>query len=790
MFNKKSKIMKKLATLVIAMLAFHFMSAQVYISQNFTGVMWPPMGWSVINQTGNWSRSQTNNAGGDVPEARFRSTPIFTGNSRLVSPTANTSAATQLIVKFKHAVDHNSGSYTIGLSTRSGGSSGTWNNVWTQVVTADVPAQEVMVIVNNDDVGASNFQIGLFFEGNSQNTNFWYIDDIEVSAFTPVNLDAALIAIDVPDLVVGETDVDGKVMNLGNTTINSLEIKWQLDQGAINTTNFTGLNLSTGMVYNFVCDQTINVDPGSYLLKVWIAKVNGAVGDDNPNNDMLEKNISVLEQLIQRFPLFEEFTSSTCPPCATFNNNVMNPFYNQYSQNFALIKYQMNWPGAGDPYYTAEGGVRRTYYGVNAVPSMWIEGANVGLNWGAVETAYQNAMNELAFMEIYAQHIIDEDDVTVNATIIPHVTANNVRAHIVVVEETTYGNVGTNGETSFKHVMMKMLPNANGTLVNLVAGVPIELSYSHDMSTTFVEEMDDLLVVVFVQDTDKSIFQSAYSEEVTSFILPGDANCDGLIDVLDVVATVSYALGNNPQPFCFDNADINGDGVIDVIDVVGVVNIVLGGSKSANIPIKSLPAHFFLNEKGINFESDGTVAGLQFDLTGVEISDLQFMLQGYEFAVSKQEGQLTGIVFSFDNTPLPAGKVELFRFNREPINLHAGDIVAANVNANPVKVITHQEGNSLLLIEAYDVSLYPNPTHGHFSIEAFLPHTSETRISLTDIMGREIKLIHNGLLNEGTHRFESQGEQLSVGMYFLQVQSAPYAQGDLVFSRNIKLIVK
>jgi len=119
--------MKKIFTLAVALMVFHLMSAQVYISQNFTGVMWPPMGWSVINQTGNWSRSQTNNAGGEVPEARFRSTPIFTGNSRLVSPTANTSAAPQLLVKFKHNVDHNSGSYTIGVSTRSGGSSGTWN---------------------------------------------------------------------------------------------------------------------------------------------------------------------------------------------------------------------------------------------------------------------------------------------------------------------------------------------------------------------------------------------------------------------------------------------------------------------------------------------------------------------------------------------------------------------------------------------------------------------------------------------------------------------------------------
>ena len=34
----------------------------------------------------------------------------------------------------------------------------------------------------------------------------------------------------------------------------------------------------------------------------------------------------------------------------------------------------MSWPGSGDPYYTAEGGDRRAYYNVNAVPDFIIDG--------------------------------------------------------------------------------------------------------------------------------------------------------------------------------------------------------------------------------------------------------------------------------------------------------------------------------------------------------------------------------------------------------------------------------
>ncbi len=57
---------------------------------------------------------------------------------------------------------------------------------------------------------------------------------------------------------------------------------------------------------------------------------------------------------------------------------------------------------------------------------------------------------------------------------------------------------------------------------------------------------------------------------------PGDSNCDGVVNVLDVVVSTNYILGGNPQPFCFINADVNNDGIINILDLVGTVNIILG----------------------------------------------------------------------------------------------------------------------------------------------------------------------------------------------------------------------
>lgn len=57
----------------------------------------------------------------------------------------------------------------------------------------------------------------------------------------------------------------------------------------------------------------------------------------------------------------------------------------------------------------------------------------------------------------------------------------------------------------------------------------------------------------------------------------GDANCDGAVNVLDIITIANYFVGNEPDPFCFENADVNGDGLINVLDLVLTVEIFQGG---------------------------------------------------------------------------------------------------------------------------------------------------------------------------------------------------------------------
>ena len=220
-------------------------------------------------------------------------------------------------------------------------------------------------------------------------------------------------------------------------------------------------------------------------------------------------------------PLFELFTSSTCGPCVEANEILDEIFENNPSE-YSSIKYQMDWPGNGDPYYTEEGGVRRAYYGVYSVPDLYINSEKLDPVTSITQEIFDDYAAQMTNMEIeITQAFIDEDNlISVEAEISALTNYEaGLTAYLVVVEKKTFNNVGTNGETEFHNVMMKMLPDAIGTeLDDLTAGEIVTLSESFDMDETFMETPNDLAVIVFVQDnSDKSVIQSEMVDVVGEF---------------------------------------------------------------------------------------------------------------------------------------------------------------------------------------------------------------------------------------------------------------------------------
>ena len=229
---------------------------------------------------------------------------------------------------------------------------------------------------------------------------------------------------------------------------------------------------------------------------------------------LFAQNKNTMEEVPLK-PLFEMFTSSTCYPCA-YANPIIDELMDANPGSHSLIKYQMNWPGAGDPYYTAEGGVRGTYYNVVGVPDLFVNAQDEDPSGVTQEIydSYQLWTTSLEIEVVTAE--IDLDNVIsieANLNALDDYDAGLI-AHVVVVEKLTAGNVATNGEITFHNVMMKMLPDASGTILPALSNGSTEtLSFTFDMDNTFMETANDLRVIIFVQDdSDQSLIQSEQVE--------------------------------------------------------------------------------------------------------------------------------------------------------------------------------------------------------------------------------------------------------------------------------------
>lgn len=506
--------MKKIYLLIVFAFLANISFSQSHLNVDFSDGTVPPTGWTVDEHSTNWRKSMTQHAGSDSPEMMLHYYPVFNGSTKLISSTIDLTGKTLLRMEFKQMLDHYTGTYKIGVSTRSGG--GDWNNVWEKDVTASIAAETVNFAIDNSDVGKSDFQICFTFAGNSNNLNAWYIDDIRL--FTPYETDASLSKITVPKYnKMGNVPVTAKIQNDGVNALTSFDVNWTLNEGNTHTKNVTGQNLATGDMYDFTADDQMDLQAGEHTLKVWISNVNGSGNDGNQVNDSKETVIQGATESVQRFPLLEEFTSSTCGPCANFNSNFFTAFLNENAGDYTIVKYQMNWPAPGDAYYTEEGGKRKSYYGVSGVPSVFVDGGVVSTSAAGVTNAFTASKAKPAFIKIETGFEIEGNNIKFDASLTPYCNFANVKLYMIVIEKKTTGNTGSNGETEFHYVMMKMVSGGEGTDLNLTAGTAHNVSETIDMSGTKVEEMSDLAVAVFVQAPGtREIFQSAFKKEAGS----------------------------------------------------------------------------------------------------------------------------------------------------------------------------------------------------------------------------------------------------------------------------------
>ncbi len=271
----------------------------------------------------------------------------------------------------------------------------------------------------------------------------------------------------------------------------------------------------------------------------------------------------------------------------------------------------------------------------------------------------------------------------------------------------------------------------------------------------------------FIAESGEAFVDGHLTVNVTMGHLPGDANGDGIINVLDLIAIATSFVGDTPDGFCPLNADANADGQIDILDIIFVVNM-FSENKASFRHINSEKAHLYLNEKGITIESDGTLAGIQFILEGhSDAVELKLELKNHQMIHLSAHGQTRIMIFSLSNTPIPAGRTKLLSFGYEANSASVNSVKAGNISAVEVPVIVHNElVTGVGMIDEFIFTAYPNPVADVLWVEYFLP-SGAFNLSLLNIHGQLIESIT--VKNEGHNVISVDVKDYPSGVYILRV---------------------
>ena len=771
--------MKKSLLFAFTLLFATAMMAQnrsVLLQESFDGASMPA-GWSIVGLgQSNWNISATNNAGGEPNEMWLYYGPQFNGISRLVSPVIDLTGLNSVIISFKHSLDNYSGSHTLGIATTSDGGT-TWNEGWSQAYSSD-GVYTVIQEITTPDVGSANFQFCVYYSGNSYNIDNWYFDDI--MAFTLENLDLAVTGTSLPAIIpTGNHTIEMNVMNYGATTITSVEASYEVSGmmplGQTFEVNIAPLATTT---LSFDAPAALNT-PGSYDVTLTIVKVNGQ-DDDVLDNNMLVKSVSIPMDYVQRIPMIEHFSSSTCGPCVSVNNQ-MNTFCNNNAGRYTYTKYQMNWPGNGDPYYTAEGGVRRTYYGVSGVPDIYLDG--VGTNNAAVN---QNTFNQHAaepgYFDIRGSFTVDGNNIHILADVMPYVD-DEVRVYVSVNEKVTHGNVGTNGETEFHHVFMKMMPNGEGSTLAFSAGEMQRLEFTQDMSGTHVEEMSDLEVSIWVQNHgSKYVYNSHFAYEYTDahpypvenltlaevvgprgmFEASWDAPANGTPTGYNVyvnnelmaenITETEYSFEGDPDMFyvvgvvaLYENEKTSVKVVTSTSSTMQDLGLIINGSDHAMLDPEQSSAQLFVINANDNSHADITILSVEEE--------------------NPEGAQYLNI--SCEELPYALPYNAVYTINIEPNSPGEGKSIAESKvvvtsDAGIVVFLIQVDGELLKVTELSSTAkVYPNPANGQVRIESANGIES---VKVYNMLGALVQTV-----SANSHNVNINTANLNNGVYFFNI---------------------
>ncbi len=390
-------------------------------------------------------------------------------------------------------------------------------------------------------------------------------------------------------------------VNTGKNALKSYIFNYEVD-GQVYSDTQSGKNYMdyyNGFTLTHATTFTPTQNDTKYNMNIWLSDIN----DTGINSDTLTFTFETFSNAVQRNVLHEAFSSATCSPCKSGNANLKKVL--DANEHWTCIKYQVNWPGNGDPYYTSECYTRRSYYNVSSVPQMFSDGnywngnsSNYTANLLATEAA------KPAFVDLNASLTYDGNkkfNATVTIDPLKSYTGDN-RLFVALVESKTTKNIADeylnyygaatfyyNFDTVFHHVMKKFMTSTTGQKVTLNEGEQLNLDFEYEFKGSYrlpadaqnpidltkensVEDYNHIYLVYWIQNyTTKEVLQSGKAGKASA--------------INEAVAAGKVSIYPNPAQNILNIASAN---EVENVDIYNMLGQKVMSSQSAQVNISNL----------------------------------------------------------------------------------------------------------------------------------------------------------------------------------------------------------
>jgi hypothetical protein len=503
--------MKYLLFLLLNTVIITSLNSQSFIDEKFNNSDFPPEGWSISENSENWSFSYTREAKGEnLGEAKFGNSPFFDGETKLISPVIDLSGINSLMLQFQHMMYFGYGySEYIGVSTRSGNSS--WHNVWEIQVTDDMGPELQAITINSEDVGSSDFQFCIYFRGKSYHARYWYIDDILL--YSPLEKDIKVKKIvGEKYFLPGAVYTPTAVLKNNGSEIQSFPVVCDIYKGTqpiliySDTMFLNDFNPGEETELEYPATELTDTD------EVYSVVVKSLLdGDMDTTNNMKSKYVYTYTLQRQKVAL-EIGTGVTCGYCPGAAMGADDLVAN--GEPVAVIEYHY-FDHNNDPFSNEAAHIRTDYYGIYGYPTSFFDGILKYVGGDPNESLYEEFLPLVEERKNINTSIHIEFSSACRTTRGYHVTVQITRSAPVLDGEyvlyfvVTESNIAYEWENQdeLNYVERAMLPNAEGTAIDLINNNQITLEF--DVETEEDWDAENLEVVAFVQNLyDKEIINS------------------------------------------------------------------------------------------------------------------------------------------------------------------------------------------------------------------------------------------------------------------------------------------